>query len=195
MFMFSIHFQKNLHYFLQNFLTVCEMNDTTAPVKLSEVPTTLSALEIEVIDLFRNAAVVLGLPRSVGEIYGLLYAAPDPLSMDDVIGKLKISPGSASQGLKLLRSFGAVKAQYVPGERRDHFVVETELRTVLTGYLKEKVYPHLRSGGDRLVRMRELARVSSDGEREIGESRIEKLERWHQIIQSTLPLVEKVAGA
>src|SRR2546422_24154 len=101
---------------------------TTAPVKLTEVPSTLSALEIQVIDLSRSVPAVLGVPRSVGEIYGLLYAAPEPLSMDDIVGKLKISPGSASQGLKALRSVGAVKVQYMPGERRDHFIVEAELR-------------------------------------------------------------------
>ena len=68
----------------------------------------LKPIESEFIDYVSEAVKVFGLPKSVGEIYGLLYASKAPLSMDDLIGKLDISKGSASQGLKILRSINAV---------------------------------------------------------------------------------------
>jgi hypothetical protein len=52
---------------------------------------------------------VLGVPKSVGQIYGLLYASLEPLSFSDIVERLEISKGSASQGLQLLRSLGAIK--------------------------------------------------------------------------------------
>ena len=64
-------------------------------------------LEIESIDFFVRLMGLLGLPRSVGEIYGLLYFSPHPLPMDQIVSRLGISIGSASQGLKTLRSLKA----------------------------------------------------------------------------------------
>jgi hypothetical protein len=51
---------------------------------------------------------IFGVPRSVGQIYGLLYSSREPLSFSDIVKRLGISKGSASQGLQLLRSLGAV---------------------------------------------------------------------------------------
>ena len=75
-------------------------------------------LEIESIDFFVRLMSMLGMPRSVGEIYGLLYFSPVPLPMDQIVSRLGISLGSASQGLKTLRSLKAVRTNYVPGDRR-----------------------------------------------------------------------------
>ena len=154
----------------------------------------ISPLEVEMVDLFVNLAGVFGMPRSVGEIYGLLFVATAPLSMDAIGAKLQISAGSASQGLRLLRSFRAVKSQYVAGERREHFVAETELRTVLSGLLKEQVYPHLESGTERLQRMHEIVKTMPIADRHIAEGKIQKLERWNEVVQGVLPLVQGLAG-
>jgi hypothetical protein len=62
----------------------------------------------ECVELFAEAAHALSLPRSIGQIYGVLYASPEPLRFSDIIKHLNISKGSVSQGLQLLRSLGAV---------------------------------------------------------------------------------------
>ena len=66
---------------------------------------------------------VFGVPKSVGQIYGLLYASPEPLSFSDIVERLEISKGSASQGLQLLRSLGAIKVaeakQYAISGKRE----------------------------------------------------------------------------
>jgi hypothetical protein len=62
----------------------------------------------ECIELFAEVVYALGLPRSIGQIYGLLYASPLPLSFSDIVERLDISKGSASQGLQLLRTLGAI---------------------------------------------------------------------------------------
>ena len=58
-------------------------------------------LELEAIDYFVRFMSLLGMPRSVGEIYGLLYVSPDPLSMDVIVTKLGISIGSAVKAFEL----------------------------------------------------------------------------------------------
>src|SRR2546425_4179831 len=86
----------------------------------------LSALETEIIDLFVQVSRMLGQPRSLAEIYGLLFISARPLAMDDLIERLRMSKGSASQGLKFLRNVGAVKMVYVPGDRRVHYEAVAE---------------------------------------------------------------------
>ncbi len=41
--------------------------------------------------------------------------------MDDLIERLNLSKGSASQGLKYLQDLGAVRAVYAGGDRRTHY--------------------------------------------------------------------------
>lgn len=166
------------------------------PVKpTSTEPAPLSPFEVEVIDMFVRIAALLGMSRSVGEIYGLLYTAPEPLPMDTIVARLRISLGSASQGLRLLRSFGAVKPQYVAGERRDHFVAETELRALLGGYFQEQVYPHLKNGASRLESLQQTIAELPANQKKFARQRVERLERWHRTALELLPMAREISKA
>jgi HTH-type transcriptional regulator, glycine betaine synthesis regulator len=67
-----------------------------------------NAFQAECVQFFAEVVQIFGVPRSVGQIYGVLYASPAPLSFSDIVERLDISKGSASQGLQLLRSLGAI---------------------------------------------------------------------------------------
>lgn len=149
----------------------------------------LQPVEVEVIDLFVNAVRMLGVPKSVGEIYGLLYIAPEPLPLDALVTRLNISKGSASQGLKVLRAFGAVKQVYVAGDRRDHYAAETELKKLVAGFIREEIKPRLDSGAGRLERLKSLAAGDATERGEFQRVRISKLAQWHTRSQSIMPLV------
>src|SRR5260221_7158123 len=153
----------------------------------------LSELEVEAIDLFIGLIRLLGMPKSVGELYGLLFVSPTPLPMDALMDRLQMSKGSASQGLKLLRSFGAVKTVYVAGDRRDHYVAEFDLSRFASNFIKGELQPHLDSGLERIERMEQLIKQSSPGEREreTAENRLARLRHWHEKGQSMLPWILK----
>ena len=152
-------------------------------------------LEAAIIEFFVRMAQVIGLSRSVGEIYGLLFASTRPLTMDDLIQRLRISKGSASQGLRLLRSFGAVRTEYVPGDRRDHYVAELELRHLLGGFLREKLQPHLAWGATRLNELDRLADALPDNDHDILRERLVRLNRWRTRGQKLLPMALKLLRA
>ncbi|QHI70171.1 GbsR/MarR family transcriptional regulator [Tichowtungia aerotolerans] len=149
--------------------------------------TTLTELEQEIVDIFVRMAGVLNLPRSVGELYGLLFISPSPLCINDCMEKLGISKGSTSQGLKILRSFGAVKTVYVPGERRDYFEAESGLRKIVTGFVNEQIRPHLEGGNERMGRLEELVRVSDSEQKEFFADRIDRLKGWQKRANLLLP--------
>jgi DNA-binding transcriptional regulator GbsR (MarR family) len=151
----------------------------------------LSDLEIEAIDLFISFMKLMGLPKSVGEIYGLLFVAGEPLNAEQITERLQISTGAASQGLKLLRSFGAVRSVYVPGDRRDHFVADLDLSTFASAFIKEELNPRLENAADRIKRMETLA-TGLDGEaQEAAFKRIERLRHWMEQGRKMMPWLLK----
>jgi len=151
----------------------------------------LSPLEVEAIDLFISFVRLLGLPKSVGEIYGLLFASSKPLALDALMERLHMSKGAASQGLKVLRSFGAVRSVYVAGDRRDHYVADFELSTFASAFIKEELQPHLDSGAARIARMEQhLARLPK-AEREAANARLAKLRHWKEKGEAMLPWLLK----
>ncbi len=149
----------------------------------------LTEVEAEVIDIFVRAAQVIGLPKSIGEIYGLLFIVPVPMSMDQIMGKLQISLGTASQGLKQLRAFKAVKAVYVPGQRKDFFSAESEFRKLMAGFFKEEVSPQLEATAERLQVLKPLLENVPGDKAGHYRNRIEKIERWQK---NGLNLIDKV---
>jgi len=146
-------------------------------------------METAVIDVFVSSVKLIGLPKSIGEIYGLLFSSPLPLTLDALVLRLSISKGSASQGLKVLRSVGAVRPVYVAGDRRDHYAAETELKKLVAGFIREELQPHLDSGSERLAHLRQLLACSHPDDSGFLASRISKLGQWHTRSKSVLPLL------
>jgi DNA-binding transcriptional regulator GbsR (MarR family) len=170
-----------------------EASIAPAATSLARVPQpALSAVEAEMIEFFVRLAHMAGVPKSVGEIYGLLFVSLEPLSFDQIMERLDISKGSVSQGLKFLRTLGAVRTTYVPGDRRDRFVAETELRKLMSGLLREQIAPHLASGEERLSRIGKLMNTVPPARRDELKSRVGKLKAWHSKARMLLPLIQKV---
>ncbi len=150
----------------------------------------LTEVEIGVIDFFVSAVKILGMPKSIGEIYGLLFVSPEPLPLDTLCQRLTMSKGSASQGLKVLRAFGAVKGVYRGGDRRDHFTAEIELKRLVAGFMREQIQPRLVHGEERLSRLSELAAtLPANHEGDFQRDRLAKLGRWSDRSRDVLPLL------
>jgi HTH-type transcriptional regulator, glycine betaine synthesis regulator len=163
--------------------------------KDSEETSSLSSWETAVIDLFLNAAISVGLPKSVGQIYGLLFCRDEPLAMDEIMELLSVSKGSASQGLRSLRQLGAVNSQFLSGQRKEHFVAEIRLRKLVSGFLKEQAEPHLEKGKARLDHLQQLVDATEDRNcAERGRKRTNVLASWHRQVGKLLPLVKLIVG-
>src|ERR1043166_9915050 len=140
----------------------------------------LNALETEIIDFFVQLSRLLGQPRSLAEIYGLLFISARPMAMDDLIERLRLSKGSASQGLRFLRNAGAVRMVYVPGDRRVHYEAVAELRNLATRFLRDQLVPHLESGQTRLAQIGEMVKKLPPDQRAHVDVGVTMLQRWEQ---------------
>lgn len=155
----------------------------------------LDAIEREVIDVFVSGVRMLGMPPSLGEIYGLLFISAMPLALDDVVRKLRISKGSASQGLRALRELGAIREVEGNGERRTYFEPAVELRRLVGGFIREQIRPHLDRGKGRISRLSELAAADQDpARREFLADRVDKLEQWMRRGRLVLPVLQRFLG-
>lgn len=154
---------------------------------------TATELELESVDYFVSFAQMMGFPKSIGQIYGLLFMSFDPIPMDEVIEKLSISKGSASQGLSLLRDLGAVKVTNVEGDRRDFYYADFDVSRIITHFLDEKLQPRLDHAEDRLEKMLSLSIVDEvvGANRELATARIKALQKWQNRGNRLLPFVRR----
>ena len=161
----------------------------------SENTDELDDWESAVIDLFLNAANSFGLPKSYGQIYGLLFCRDEALAMDEVMILLEISKGSASQGLRALRQLGAITSTFAHGDRKERFVAEIRLRKLVSGFLREQADPHLEKGAARLKQIEDLVgETSHKDSANRGARRHEILSGWHRQMSRLLPWVKMIVG-
>lgn len=145
------------------------------------------------IEVFTGVVRILGLPPSVGGIYGLFFTSPEPLSLDDVVGRLRISKGSASQGLRLLRTLGALRPSNHHEGRREFFEPDTELKKLVSGFIGSQVLPELertRASSDHLHALLDEAGDDDDLVPFLRE-RLRKLDSWQGRGRQVLKLLHR----
>lgn len=154
--------------------------------QLSEI----TELEGKVLSFFADAVRVLGLPKSVGEIYGLLFISKEALSLNDLVLKLNISKGSGSQGLKMLRTLGAVREIQQTEGRKTYYEADSELKSLVGGFIKHEIRPHLDSAKNKIADMQRL----EDAKDPFYHERIDKLNKWRKKAGTLLPILQKILG-
>jgi DNA-binding transcriptional regulator GbsR (MarR family) len=154
----------------------------------------LSPVESEVIQLFVQFSRAVGQPRSIAEIYGLLFVSHRSLTLDDLVERLQLSKGSASQGLKYLRELGAVRAVAVANARRVHYEAVAELRNMAGSFLHQQVSTHLSDSSARLERISAHAQTLTGEARKHALNRVKLLQSWEKNGRRILPFLLKMLG-
>lgn len=180
------------------------------PIRASASTAKSTAFELECALFFAEIVQLFGIPKSVGQIYGLLYASPRPLGLSAITEILAISKGSASQGLQLLRSLGAIHeadpassmstfnlngsgAVEPRASRGIAYEPELSLRQLVTGILRERMAPSASAGADRLKHLNQLAEQSPAHAAFYLERAIQ-LATWSKRFNTVLPLLSALLG-
>jgi HTH-type transcriptional regulator, glycine betaine synthesis regulator len=146
------------------------------------------------IDLGGRSAQRLGLPRSLGQIYAVLYLSPRPMSLQDLMEALHISKGNASMGVRQLKAWSALDQIWVKGDRRDYYQANPDFRNVLKNLLSVLIKPRLESTSRQLEEMQNLspARPREGSDTAFIRDRLAKLHRFESKIRKIIPLAEKL---
>ena len=161
-------------------------------------PTKLGKARLEMIDAGGRVCQLLGLPRSTGQIYGLLFLSTEPLDLDEIAALLGISKASASTGTRQLLAWHAIKQVWVMGERRDHFEIDPDLGNLLKAGYNDFVKPRLTTSQNRLDRLAtaldgDLASGAvTAAEHELYVGRLENFRRLRKKVATLLPLAERL---
>jgi DNA-binding transcriptional regulator GbsR (MarR family) len=148
--------------------------------------------ERECVALFSEFLHVLGVPKSIGSIYGLLYAVPEALCFADIVERLRMSKGSVSQGLAFLRQCGAVKIVEMLDDRREFFEPELGLRGLASGLIQEKIQPLVKETNAAVARLKRHAEIAGSNQNDFQMERIKQLEPWHKQLGRVLPMVQTI---
>jgi len=77
-----------------------------------------------------------GLNNVMAQLYTVLYLSNEPLSLNDMVERLKISKGSVSVNIRGLERYGVAKRIWVKGSRRDYYEAETDIYKVISDRIK-----------------------------------------------------------
>ena len=140
----------------------------------------------------------LGLPRSSGQIFGLLYLAPHALSLDEIAEGLELSKASVSTGTRQLLGWHAIKQVWKPGDRKDYYEVQADLAEILRANYIGFFRPKVDASKRKLTLLQDLldADLKSGqidaADHVVCKQRLESLSKMQSRIQRLLPLAEKL---
>lgn len=104
------------------------------------------------IDAAGNTTYSFGLGRLIGRLFALLYLTPEPLCLDQIAKKLRISKASASITVRQLAAWQAVHKVEETEGRRDFYQAELRFGIILKNGLLPGLQKKLRSAGMQIDR-------------------------------------------
>ena len=119
-----------------------------------------------------------GVNRSVSQVHALLYLSDRPLHAEEVCETLGLARSNVSNALKELQGYGIVRRQHVAGDRRDHFVADTDLWDML---MKITVERKKREIDPTLIVLNDLA-AQLEGRKDVPAHVRERIGRMHDFM-------------
>ena len=153
----------------------------------------LDDFQRECVAIFQRAAAAFSLAPSVGQIYGLLFASEEPLSMDQIMARLGTSRGGTHQSLRWLRQIGAIERHFLPGQRKEFFGAVLNLRKLAGAFVAARINPHVESGVEHLQRLRASLPGGEDDKAVFQRERYKQMERWHGFLEDLMPFIKTFA--
>lgn len=135
-----------------------------------------------------------GLNNIMAQLYAILYFCGKPLSLDDMVDRLKISKGSASINIRALERYGAVKRVWVKGSRKDYYEAEADINKVIMDRIKSMTRSRL-SEVDEMVSatasvVDSVTVVNNEEEFVIFKDRLNKVKELYNKAKHLFDLVE-----
>jgi len=93
---------------------------------------------LKFIESWGQLAAEWGVSRTMGQIHGLLLTSTDPLCANQVTEFLDISRGNGSQNIRALMEWGLVHKSDVEGSRKDYFIAEKDMWTILRAIIANR---------------------------------------------------------
>ncbi len=130
---------NKMHYTFRDVHSVMSDDDDDRSNQLAVRDEIADARET-VLDAMEQSADIYGLNRSYGRLYGLLFFADDPVSLDDLVDESGYAKSTVSTAMKNMERLHLVYRRSVPGEgKKAYFEAERDFWTVVQAFLRREV--------------------------------------------------------
>jgi len=161
-----------------------------ASTESAEADDEVTAAREEVIEAMARTAEVWGAKRSYGRLFGVLYFADEPRSLDDLTDESGYAKSTVSTAMSTLERFHLVRRRSLPGEgKKAFFEAETDLWYVLQQFFQNEVSREIRIMSRALDSAAEQLEAA-DGERAQRDlEKVRKLQHLYDRAEQFLSLV------
>jgi len=90
------------------------------------------------VEAMGNISKFWGFNRLMGQLYGLLYMSPEPMTLDQLAEGLQVSKGSVSTNIRAIERWGMVEKVWVKADRKDYYRAETKFMDIVIKILQER---------------------------------------------------------
>ena len=140
----------------------------------------------------------LGVNQFIAQLYAVLYLSDKPLSLDELVERLKASKGNISLNIRELENWGAVKNVWVKGSRKDYYEADPDIKKVVANKLKSGIQKRIGQVSDMIEEFKGLIR-SAEGQMTEEDRRIvkayheklKKIEDMKSLASKALGIAEK----
>jgi DNA-binding transcriptional regulator GbsR (MarR family) len=148
----------------------------------------LEAAREEVIEAMARSFEVYGAKRSYGRLYGILYFADEPVSLDELVAESGYAKSTVSTAMSTLERFHLVKRRSLSGEgKKAFFEAEGDFWYVFQQFLEQQVRREIRVMS-RALQAAEL--VLEDFDDEQAEADLEKVRELQEIYEQSERLID-----
>ncbi|MEM7336430.1 MAG: hypothetical protein AAF490_30405 [Chloroflexota bacterium] len=140
-----------------------------------------------------------GFSEVMGRLYGTLLMNPGPLSLDDLVARLRISKGSVSMNMRDLERWGMAKEVWVRGERKKYYSAEHDLwqviRNVLNSRERREVMIAIQVLSESVEKLQKAEGELSPEDQELARFYLERIDDLRAFFQFAQMALETVLGS
>ena len=98
----------------------------------------LTQVKQEFVEGLSGISQFWGLPKGMGAIFAMLYLAPNPLSLDELVEQTGLTKGAISTNVRSLSRMGLIHPVNRLSDRKDYYEAETDFYRAIRAILKER---------------------------------------------------------
>jgi DNA-binding transcriptional regulator GbsR (MarR family) len=146
----------------------------------------------EVIEAMARSIEMYGANQSYGRLYGILFFAEEPMSLDTLTEESGYAKSTVSTAMESLSQIHLIHRQSIPGEgKKAYYEAETDWWYVFQEVLNQEVMREIRIMGRALD---SAAETLADAESEKTQRDFEKIRKLQRLFARSEQLVELLTG-
>jgi len=114
------------------------INLTISQVEDEPVTDRTKEIRESVVEIMGRISSFWGFGKAMGQLYGLLYLSPKPLTLDEMAESLSISKGGASINVRNLLRWNMARQVWVKGDRKDYYEAEVDFWKIIRGVISQR---------------------------------------------------------